>query len=276
MSTTTSTTPPATTSTPVFDHSTLECELIRRTDALLAAVAAQEPHEPPLEDLVTFLHQEVLPHMEAEEEILHGSPAGAPTALLARAVTAQHGRLTDLVAEVGAARTGIDAVRAASAVVALFIAVADAEDALLLPSLTADGASDLAPGVQTSTAHRTASRPPRTPAVPVRVRPPAPTPYRTPTPSSARRPEVRPVEGAGLVEILVPVRAAGGRRRDAEVAVGIRAPLVQGRRRVRLGVGRSVGVRVAGEVLRGAVGPAELPGEPRRILRCHRASLRWR
>ncbi|MPV35996.1 hypothetical protein [Georgenia subflava] len=113
--------------------------MIRRTDALLAAVAAQEAHEPARDDLVDFLHGEVLPHTTAEGVIFCDSAPDMQTTLLAQAMAAQQRQLVAFAGEVARARTGMDAAMAASALVALFMMRAEEEDTVLLPALAAAG-----------------------------------------------------------------------------------------------------------------------------------------
>ncbi|MHB1064148.1 MAG: hemerythrin domain-containing protein [Georgenia sp.] len=120
-------------------HSTLESELIRRTESLLGAVGARAAHEPAQQDLVSFVCLEILPHVQAEQELLYDPAPDAPTALLGRAMRAQHRQLAAFAAEVEHARTGMDAAAAASALVALFMARAEVENTVLLPALAAAG-----------------------------------------------------------------------------------------------------------------------------------------
>ncbi|WP_448073688.1 hemerythrin domain-containing protein [Georgenia yuyongxinii] len=123
-------------------HSTLECELIRRTDALLATVGAREAHEPAQRDLVAFVRQEILPHVQAEQDLVYDTAPDAQTALLGQAMRVQHRQLAAFATEVERARTGMDAAMAASALVALFMARAEVENTVLLPAL-ADAGTDL-------------------------------------------------------------------------------------------------------------------------------------
>lgn len=120
-------------------YATLESELIRRTDALLATVGAREAHEPAQRALVEFLREEILPQVAAEQVLFGDAPTDTRTMLLGAAMAAQERHLAGLVEEVDHAATGIEAARAASAVVALFMIRAEEEMTVLLPALAACG-----------------------------------------------------------------------------------------------------------------------------------------
>ncbi|MFC4057761.1 DUF2249 domain-containing protein [Planomonospora corallina] len=118
----------------VADHAVT---IARSVDRLMPVPARQAA-------LVAYCTEEVLPHAMAEEETLYRVAADLPeTELLARAMSAEHTVLRDLVGELERAGTPGEAVSAAAALNALFQAHLAKENDVLLPAL-ADTGVDLA------------------------------------------------------------------------------------------------------------------------------------
>ncbi|WP_341360949.1 hypothetical protein V5H98_07645 [Georgenia sp. M64] len=133
--TTTIGTDPGTASVQAHDAA-VESELIRLTDALLAAVGARETHELAQRALMPVLCDQILPQVAAEQIVFGDTPAAPRTDLVGAAMAAQERHLIGLVAEVDHAATGIEAVRAADAVAALPMIRAEE---MTVPALAAYG-----------------------------------------------------------------------------------------------------------------------------------------
>jgi uncharacterized protein (DUF2249 family) len=88
--------------------------------------------------LTAWLHDELLPHAAAEESALYPAAAAQPGGrLLVDGMVAEHRAITDLVAEIEAARTPVHAATAARALAAVFEVHLAKENDLILPLLQA-------------------------------------------------------------------------------------------------------------------------------------------
>jgi len=128
----------------VRHHAQLAAGVRQRVEALLRCVdsvyliRAEEARE----DLLSYLHSEVLPHAAAEEEALYPSAVALPAGhLLVKGMTAEHAVLTALAGELADTGSLVRAAAAARALDAMFVTHLAKENDLVLPLLIA------APGV---------------------------------------------------------------------------------------------------------------------------------
>lgn len=133
--TTTIGTDPGTASERAHDAA-VKSELITLTDALLAAVGARETHELAQRAHMPVLRDEILPQVAVEQIVFGDTPAAPRADLPGAAMAVEERRLIGLVAEMDHAATGIEAVRAADAVVALLMIGAEE---MTVPVLAACG-----------------------------------------------------------------------------------------------------------------------------------------
>lgn len=116
-------------------HEDLRHRLVRHTEYLIATVATKAPHAPAQRRLMEFLHDELMPHAAAEEDLLTAAAETEATALLARAMLDEHRLLAALVGVVERATDPLDAAIAAGSLAVLFDVCALLEDQELLPAL---------------------------------------------------------------------------------------------------------------------------------------------
>lgn len=120
-------------------HAGLWSELVRRADALTAALTAghgdRDAHR-----LVTFLRGDVLPHLEAEERVLYEAARQVGAHDLVATLEVDHRFLLDLVAQIEKADTALEAALSARALVVLFALRMEKEDTVVLSALTEAGA----------------------------------------------------------------------------------------------------------------------------------------
>ena len=120
-------------------HQVLRDALVRRTEALMAAVTTRRPHAAARHELLEFLHDELLPHADVEEALLYAAGDADATTLLVRAMQDEHRMLIALVTEITSATDPMEMAIAAGALVILFDVRAHQEDRYLLPALAAAG-----------------------------------------------------------------------------------------------------------------------------------------
>jgi Uncharacterized conserved protein len=90
------------------------------------------------DDLVTWLHNELLPHAAAEESALYPAAAAQPGGrLLVDGMVAEHQAITGLASEIEMARTPVQAATTARALAAVFEIHLIKENDLILPLLQA-------------------------------------------------------------------------------------------------------------------------------------------
>src|SRR5512138_3633667 len=107
----------------VRHHAELAAGVRRRVEALLhlADRADLRRAEAARQDLLAYLHSEVLPHATAEEATLYPSAAAIPAGtLLIDGMTAEHAALTALVAELSGTNSPVRAAAAGRALEAMF------------------------------------------------------------------------------------------------------------------------------------------------------------
>ena len=120
-------------------HDSLRDRLATRTELLITAVASRRLYDSAREELVEFLHEELLAHTEVEAGLLYSAGDRGQTALLVAAMLDEQRMMAKLVREIDEATDPVDLVIAAGALVVLFDLCADQEDRYLLPALAAAG-----------------------------------------------------------------------------------------------------------------------------------------
>lgn len=129
----------------VGHHRTLCRELDERFRALRIVTRVRAPYETPADRLLSFLEREVLPHAAAEEATLYRAAETVPaSALLVRALKAEHASLTEHVRRLQQSRSAEEALAAAAGAAALFESHVAKENDLLLPALAGDPDTSLA------------------------------------------------------------------------------------------------------------------------------------
>ena len=119
-------------------HSEMRDQLGRRVNELLATVSRGFDPAQSLGTVLEYLDTEVLPHAAAEEKALYPAGDAGRSALLVKAMRAEHVNLIEHVAYLRFASSAVDAVALSSAILALFESHLHKENELLIPSLVAD------------------------------------------------------------------------------------------------------------------------------------------
>jgi len=115
-------------------HAELAGGLTARVSALINGHSSQQA----LEDLVNWCTHELMPHAQAEEQVLYQAGLALPQArMLVEAMVAEHRILADLVTELRHADDAAHATRAATALRVIFEAHVTKENDQLLPALAA-------------------------------------------------------------------------------------------------------------------------------------------
>jgi iron-sulfur cluster repair protein YtfE (RIC family) len=119
-------------------HEEMSTALRQRVAALGAAVQSRQGHFDQQRAVLDYLEHDLLPHAMAEEKALYPAGDSGLTAMLVRAMLAEH---RNLIAHVDAFRNATDAIQAvalSSAILALFESHLSKENDLLIPALVAD------------------------------------------------------------------------------------------------------------------------------------------
>lgn len=125
-------------------HAALAGALTLRVDALHRAVGVGDGIEPARRALVDWCRTELVPHAQAEEQVLYPPALERPEIrLLVQAMVAEHELLTALVARLGDG-DGLELVADAAALRVLFEAHVAKENEQLLPALATDTHASLA------------------------------------------------------------------------------------------------------------------------------------
>lgn len=121
-------------------HGRIRAELTGLVDALSSVVAACEPHEPARRELVTFLRNELLLHLETERKLLYvvGS-SFEPTEKLADSMAIGHRQILERFHLLEKRDSGMDLAVAAGTILALIELRLETENTVLLPALAASG-----------------------------------------------------------------------------------------------------------------------------------------
>ena len=119
-------------------HTQLQADLRSRVTALADSVRRGEWHGEAQRSLLEYLDAELLPHAAAEEKALYPAGDSGITALLVRAMRAEHRNLITHVSELREATDAVTVATTAAAILALFESHLTKENDLLLPALLAD------------------------------------------------------------------------------------------------------------------------------------------
>jgi uncharacterized protein (DUF2249 family) len=126
-------------------HAALIDGVVRRVEALRAAVERQVHYEAVEAELVDYLAKEVIPHAMAEEDTLYQAAAAKEDLVKTVAgLVDEHRKLVSLAERLASASDGSSAVADAEAIGALFTAHVAKENELILPLLAVDDAVDMA------------------------------------------------------------------------------------------------------------------------------------
>jgi iron-sulfur cluster repair protein YtfE (RIC family) len=120
-------------------HESLRDGLVTRTELLITAVASRRSYDSARQELVEFLRDELLVHMQVEADLLYSAGERGQSALLVAAMLDEQRMMATLVRQIDEATDPLDVVIAAGALVVLFDVCADQENRYLLPALAAAG-----------------------------------------------------------------------------------------------------------------------------------------
>ena len=120
-------------------HAELWSQLTQRGSALIEAVARRTDTQPSRRRLLDYLDNEVIPHLRAEEEVLHTLARRAGERTVLAAMEIDHRALLRQVEHIDRAATPFDAALAARAVLLLFALRMEKEEKVLLPALARAG-----------------------------------------------------------------------------------------------------------------------------------------
>lgn len=121
-------------------HAQLASGLNQRVEALLDLVDNDQllRAETARQDMVGYLRREILPHAQAEEQVLYPPAAALPEGrLLVAGMVDEHHALVDLVASLAAPSTPVRAAAVSQAIATLFATHLHKENDLVLPLLLA-------------------------------------------------------------------------------------------------------------------------------------------
>lgn len=121
-------------------HGRIRTELTGLVVALVAVVAAREPHEQARRQLVFFLRNELLLHLETERKLLHVVGHGLEsTGKLADSMVIGHRQILEQFQTLDEHENGMDLAVAAGIVLALVDLRLETENTVLFPALAANG-----------------------------------------------------------------------------------------------------------------------------------------
>jgi hypothetical protein len=120
-------------------HESLRDRLATRTELLITAVASRRSYDSARQELVQFLHDELLAHTEVEAGLLYSAGDQGQSALLVAAMLDEQRMMATLVRQIDEVTDPVDLVIAAGALVVLFDLCVEQEDRYLLPALAAAG-----------------------------------------------------------------------------------------------------------------------------------------
>lgn len=116
-------------------HGRLWSGLNDRVDAVVQAVNAGRPHAPALAQLMTFVRDDVVAHLEAEQRVLYPAAREIGADLLVDALELDHRAAMNMAAELDQSTTSMQAAMSAHALVTLFGLRMEKEETILLPAL---------------------------------------------------------------------------------------------------------------------------------------------
>jgi len=120
-------------------HARLRSELHERVEAVVHAVSNSRPHEPALGRLMYLIRDDVLPHLEAEQEVLYPAAREAGNHDLIDALETDHRAALSIIGEIDRSSTGIHAALRAHTLGRLFSLRVEKEESILIPSLERAG-----------------------------------------------------------------------------------------------------------------------------------------
>src|SRR5690625_2937367 len=120
-------------------HERLRSELHERIDAVAHTVSSGHPHEPALARLMYFVRDDVLPHLEAEQEVLYPAARAAGNHDLVEALECDHRAVLTVIGEIDRSSTATQAALRAHTLGRLFSLRAEKEENILIPSLERAG-----------------------------------------------------------------------------------------------------------------------------------------
>lgn len=119
-------------------HAELQAALSARVAAVVQAARSGQSHNVALAELRLLLDHDIVPHARAEEDALYAAATAPALRPLVDGMLFEHETLLDLVADLAAVTTAVDAATTAAAIQAVFVGHVRRENELLLPALAAD------------------------------------------------------------------------------------------------------------------------------------------
>ena len=124
-------------------HAELQAALSARVEDVIASARLDQSQGASLAALNALLAHDIVPHARAEEDVLYAAATAKELRLLVAGMLFEHETLLALAAELGSARTVVDAAGIARAIREIFVGHVRRENELLLPTLAADPDVDL-------------------------------------------------------------------------------------------------------------------------------------
>ncbi len=120
-------------------HARLRARLTQLAEGFIDAIDTYSSSAAVHHELVAFLRDELLPHVEMEDALLYTAARTDATSLLVRAMQDEHRMIEAIIKEVEKATTPVEAAIAVGALVVLCDVRIKQEDTHLLPALEATG-----------------------------------------------------------------------------------------------------------------------------------------
>ncbi len=120
-------------------HAGLRARLGEYTDELIEAVALGADSEPARRQLVAFLTDDLLAHLESEQQILYAAAREVGADSLVASLEVEHDLLVRTISELERAAPGLAAALAGHAVLVLVGLRIEKEETVLIPMLAAAG-----------------------------------------------------------------------------------------------------------------------------------------
>ena len=129
----------ATSRTAEAHHAGLSVRLKDYTDELVERVSIGADPEPARLQLVKFLHDDLVAHLESERRVLYDAARQVGADTVVASLEVEHELLLSLIAGLDRADSGLEAALAAHAVTVLVTLRIHKEDTVLIPMLAAAG-----------------------------------------------------------------------------------------------------------------------------------------
>lgn len=120
-------------------HAGLRARLGEYTDELIEAVALGADSEPAQRQLVTFLTDDLLAHLESERRVLYAAALEAGADSLVASLEVEHELLARMIGDLERAAPGLDSALAGHAVMILVNLRIQKEETVVIPLLAAAG-----------------------------------------------------------------------------------------------------------------------------------------